>query len=68
MRNPRQVSSQVVRVGARGVEEPETIQRLLLEIPGVEEAVVVAEEGLAYLKVDNRRLDSARLQALCAGA
>jgi hypothetical protein len=28
----------------------------------------VAEEGLAYLKVDNRRLDSARLQALCAGA
>jgi len=68
MRPPRQVSSQVVRVGARGVEEPETVQRLLLEIPGVEEAVVVAEEGLAYLKVDNRRLDSARLQALCAGA
>jgi MFS family permease len=68
MRTPRQVSSQVVRVGARGVEEPEAVQRLLLEIPGVEEAVVVAEEGLAYLKVDKRRLDSARLQTLCAGA
>ncbi len=68
MRNPRQVSSQVVRVGAHCGEDPDAVQRLLLEIPGVEEAVVVAEEGLAYLKVDNRRLDSARLQALCAGA
>jgi MFS family permease len=68
MRNPRQVSSQVVRVGAHCGEDPAAVQRLLLEIPGVEEAVVVAEEGLAYLKVDNRRLDSARLQALCAGA
>jgi len=44
------------------------IGRLLREIPGVEEAVVVADEGNAYLKVDNRRLDSARLQAICAGA
>lgn len=68
MRAPRQVSSQVVRVGARGAEDPDAVQRLLLDIPGVEEAVVVAEEGLAYLKVDNRRLDSARLHALCAGA
>jgi MFS family permease len=67
MRTPRQVSSQVVRVGARGAEDPDAVQRLLLDIPGVEEAVVVAEEGLAYLKVDNRRLDSARLQALFAG-
>ena len=68
MGNPRQVSSQVVRVGAHCGADPVAVQRLLLEIPGVEEAVVVAEEGLAYLKVDNRRLDSARLQALCAGA
>jgi MFS family permease len=68
MRKPRQVSSQVVRVRTRGADNPDAVERLLLEIPGVEEAVVVAEEGLAYLKVDNRRLDSARLQALCAGA
>jgi len=68
MRNPRQVSSQVVRVGAEGLQDPQGIERLLREIPGVEEAVVVAEEGLAYLKVDRRRLDSAKLQALCAGA
>jgi predicted MFS family arabinose efflux permease len=68
MRAPRLVSSQVVRVGAEGLGDPDGTQRLLLDVPGVEEAVVVVEEGLAYLKVDRRRLDSARLEALCAGA
>jgi hypothetical protein len=43
------------------------LQDRLLQVPGVEEAVVVAEEGLAYLKVDNRRLDWARLQAFAPG-
>ena len=36
-------------------------------LPGVDEVVVVAEEGVAYLKVDNARLDSARLQEFSAG-
>ena len=65
MGRPRQVSSQVIRVsGEVGDWE---LQRRLLQIPGVEEAVVVAEEGLAYLKVDNRQLDWARLQAFSVG-
>ncbi len=68
MRSPRLVSSQIVRVWAGGLGNPDGTQRALLDVPGVEEAVVVVEEGLAYLKVDKRRLDSARLQALCAGA
>jgi MFS family permease len=65
MGRPRQVSNQVIRVPGGG---PGTdLQNRLLQIPGVEEAVVVTEEGLAYLKVDNRRLDWARLQAFSAG-
>jgi MFS family permease len=68
MRSPRRVTSQVLRIDEDRLQDPEGMERLLREIPGVEEAVVVAEEGNAYLKVDNRRLDSARLQALCAGA
>ena len=68
MRSPLRVTSQVVRVSADRLQDSEGTERLLREIPGVEEAVVVADEGNAYLKVDNRRLDSARLQALCAGA
>lgn len=65
MGSPRQVSSQVIRVAGEAGDPG--LQRRLLQIPGVEEAVVVAEEGLAYLKVDNRRLDWARLQAFSAG-
>mgnify|MGYP000591478547 CR=1 FL=1 len=38
----------------------------LAALAGVEEAVVVPEEGVAYLKVDSRELDSARLQAFSA--
>jgi hypothetical protein len=68
MGRPRRVSSQVIRVGALSAEQSPGLQRRLLEVPGVEEAVVVTEEGLAYLKVDNRRLDWARLQEFSARA
>jgi hypothetical protein len=34
----------------------------------VEEAIVAPDEGVAHLKVDNRRVDWARLQAAAAGA
>ena len=36
-------------------------------MPGVAEAVVIAEEKLAYLKVDARAFDAAQAEAL-AGA
>jgi len=68
MTNPRPVSSQVVRIGAGISAEGADLQRRLLEVPGVEEAVVVTEGGLAYLKVDKSRLDWARLEATVAGA
>jgi hypothetical protein len=32
-------------------------------VPGVAEAVVIAAEGVAYLKVDRRTLDETALQA-----
>lgn len=41
--------------GARGLSEE------LASIPGVLEATVVAEEGIAYVKIDKSRLDEARL-------
>jgi MFS family permease len=65
MGSPRQVSRRVLRVSQ--VPDAEDLQRRLMLVPGVEEAVVVDEEGLAYLKVDNRRLDWARLQTFSAG-
>ena len=40
----------------------------LCEVPGVEEAVVVAADGVAYLKVDRRALDELMLRAFAAEA
>jgi len=62
MVNPRPVSNQVVRIGSGTEAEGADLQLRLLKIPGVEEAVVVMDEGLAYLKVDKRCLDWAELK------
>lgn len=62
MDRPRRVSRRVIHIGDGTAVDGSSLQQRLLEIPGVEEAVVVTEEGLAYLKVDNARLDWARLE------
>ncbi|MBK8639517.1 MAG: MFS transporter [Chromatiaceae bacterium] len=64
MQSPRQGTPHMVRVGDRAAD-PE-LRNQLLAIPGVEEALIVAEEGVAYLKVDKRQVDWARLQEFAA--
>lgn len=70
MAPPERVQSQVIRLSpslwSRGTLESLGVQRQLLAIPGVRDALVVPDEGVAYLKVDSRELDSARLQAFSA--
>jgi MFS family permease len=66
MRAPRQLSSEL-----RGLGEVEGIQvdaltDQLLAVPGVVEAVVVPEDGVAYLKVDRKGLESSALDAVLA--
>lgn len=68
MNSPQRVSNQVIRIAGGPLTDGLSLQRRLLEIPGVEEAVVASDEGLAYLKVDNRRLDWAKLQEFSPGA
>lgn len=46
---------EVTAGGARGLSEE------LTRVPGVLEATVVAEEGVAYVKIDSSRLDEERL-------
>ncbi|HET6726071.1 MAG TPA: MFS transporter [Gammaproteobacteria bacterium] len=61
---PRYLASRLIRIPKiRGREERERLNDRLLSIAGVAEAVVVAEEGVAYLKVDNRELDETALEA-----
>jgi MFS family permease len=68
LRPPQNLSSHVLPLGVLPAEQEPTLRAQLLAIAGVEEAVVAIDEGVAYLKVDNGRLDWARLKAAAGGA
>jgi len=69
MQRPAPLSRRLLPVGALGASEAEALTARLLAVPGVVEAEVIAEEGVAYLKVDPARLDEGALDALSpAGA
>jgi predicted MFS family arabinose efflux permease len=64
MKAPRQVSSLLVNVGGLSRDQAKRLSGRLLQVPGVAEAVVLAEDGVAYLKVDRDALDRAALSEL----
>lgn len=68
MRRPPALSSYIMRVGEVDPEEAEAVAARLESLPGVAEAVVIPEEGVAYLKVDRRVLDESQLRAFAAPA
>jgi len=61
MQPPAMFSSFIYRIGVSGQDEIEHLSRQLQELAGVKEVVVIAEEGVAYLKVDKRVFDAASL-------
>jgi hypothetical protein len=67
MAQPSYLTTRLLPIGGNGNGDPETLAARLRQVPGVAEAVVIADENLAYLKVDSRSFDAARAQAL-AGA
>ncbi|NIR28963.1 MAG: MFS transporter [Gammaproteobacteria bacterium] len=68
MRRPRALASRLVRLGAVHADQADELARGLTAISGVTEAVVVPEDGIAYLKVDRSRLDEQALRAFEARA
>ena len=64
LRQPRRLSVEQIRIGAVEREAAEALTARLLAVPGVVEAVVVAEERAAWLRVDRRNLDRSSLHAL----
>jgi len=64
LRPPRDLTSRVLPIGSIEEGQAQWLREQLLAVPGVEEAVVALDEGVAYLKVDNGRLDWARLEAV----
>jgi MFS family permease len=66
MRNPGRHASRLLKVTVADEAAADALAVRLGAVPGVVEAVVVAADGVAYLKVDKAALDEAALDAICA--
>lgn len=64
MRNPPPLSSHLLKLGPVSEAQARAAAARLRGVRGVTEAVVVAEDGIAYLKVDRRILDREALRAI----
>jgi MFS family permease len=67
MRRPSHLSTRLVRIGNRSAADAERLAAQLRQLPGVAEALIDAQEGVAYLKVDSKVFDRAQAESL-AGA
>ncbi|MBI3704314.1 MAG: MFS transporter, partial [Rhizobiales bacterium] len=66
MKQPSYLSTRLMHV-AEGIDAKSLAARLR-QVPGVAEAVVIAEENVAYLKVDSRSFDAAKAASLVGAA
>lgn len=66
MARPNYLTTRVLPLGAAAVNAPSLAEKLKA-VPGVAEAVVMADQRLAYLKVDSKFFDAQRAAALAAG-
>lgn len=66
MRNPRYLSTYVVKVGKVEQDHARALAARLTQVRGVAEAVVIPEDGVAYLKVELHALDRDALRGFSA--
>ncbi|MCI0653802.1 MAG: MFS transporter, partial [Methylococcaceae bacterium] len=64
MQPPRHLSSLMLNVGELDESQAARMSQQIAEITGVAEAIVLARDGVAYLKVDKGSLDYGRLRQL----
>ena len=67
MRSPRYLSSHLLQVGVVDAQRARVLAQRFTQVRGVAEAVVIGEEGVAYLKVDKHALDEQGLADALAG-
>jgi len=68
MAQPSYLSTRLLAVAAGKAGDAEGLAARLRQVPGVAEAVVIAEENLAYLKVDTKAFDAAMAEQLTGAA
>lgn len=61
MRSPRYLTTQLLQVGMLDGQRARALAQRFTQVRGVAEAVVIADEGVAYLKVDKHALDEQAL-------
>jgi MFS family permease len=67
MKQPSYLTTRLMRIADGRSFDSESLGEELRRVPGVAEAVVIADERIAYLKVDSRSFDAAKAQSLvCA--
>jgi len=66
MPSPRYVKSYMLNISAADTQDPQGLCVRLKQLPGVVEAVVVPEDGVAYLKVDSETVDEEGLKHFSA--
>ncbi len=67
MAQPSYLTTRLLPIGDGRAGDADNLAARLRQVPGVAEAVIIAEEKLAYLKVDSKSFDAAMAQSL-AGA
>ena len=67
MAQPSYLTTKLLPIADGKVRDAEGLAARLRQVPGVAEAVVIAEEKLAYLKVDSRAFDAAQAAAVAGG-
>ncbi len=66
MKNPRYLTSYLLPVEVSSEADARHLVQRFTEVTGVAEAVVIVEEGVAYLKVDRHALDEEALERIAA--
>jgi MFS family permease len=64
MAQPSYLTTRLLPIVDGHAADADALAARLRQLPGVAEAVVIAEENLAYLKVDSRSFDVARAESL----
>ena len=66
MQAPTLYKSYTVELGQIENAQAPELARSLQSLPGVAEATVIAEEGIAYLRIDGATFEEEKLKSFCA--